>query len=407
MRERVARWTWRDETVTSLDELRRLASEDLSSTVLRLHLDMAVSVAEEKEVDALTSLLKGNLATSGRAGAFILDRSRLRLQIGPVEDVMKDAPETLLIVAARLAQEAPQSDEAQRALQLLYRLVERGGAVRIVKLEVENFRGIRAASIPFESGLNVLHGPNDLGKSTLAEAIRAALLVPTKSKEGKSYVRWDDSAPARVTLTFESGGKLWRVRKTFGSGSQSVLERSDSLDPPDSTRSRKAMEWKARCGSCFAGALRRRAEKARRSKPTSYLVTALLGRQGEVQSILDASLADDKDDTGKALVTNALGVLGKDPLVARVVERLSERVDAIFTPGEKFKKTADSPLVRLQEHLKVQEDHLRDLRDADSKGKAIEERVVTLQSRAPAAARSRSKLRRPHGALRRSAKRGR
>ena len=123
VRERVARWTWRDETVTGLDELRRLASEDLSSTVLRLHVDMAVSVAEEKEIDALTRLLKGNLATSGRAGAFILDQSRLRLQLGPVEDVMKDAPETLLIVAERLAQEAPLSEEAQRALQILYRLV--------------------------------------------------------------------------------------------------------------------------------------------------------------------------------------------------------------------------------------------------------------------------------------------
>lgn len=123
VRERVARWIWRDETVTSLDQLRRLASEDLSSTVLRLHLDMEVSVAEEKEIDALTSLLKGNLATSGRAGAFILDRSRMRLQLGRVEDVMKDAPETLLIVAERLTQEAPQSDEAQRALQILYRLV--------------------------------------------------------------------------------------------------------------------------------------------------------------------------------------------------------------------------------------------------------------------------------------------
>ena len=36
---------------------------------------------------------------------------------------MKDAPETLLIAAEKLAQEAPQSDEAQRALQILYRLV--------------------------------------------------------------------------------------------------------------------------------------------------------------------------------------------------------------------------------------------------------------------------------------------
>jgi DNA repair exonuclease SbcCD nuclease subunit len=123
VRERVARWIWRDETVTSLDALRRLASEDLSSSVLRLHLDLAVSVAEEREVDALTSLLKGNLATSGRAGAFILDRNRLRLQIGSVEDAMKDAPETLVTVAAKLAQEAPHSDESNRALQLLYRLV--------------------------------------------------------------------------------------------------------------------------------------------------------------------------------------------------------------------------------------------------------------------------------------------
>jgi DNA repair exonuclease SbcCD ATPase subunit len=104
--------------------------------------------------------------------------------------------------------------------------------VKLLKLEVESFRGIRAASIPFASGLNVFHGPNDLGKSTLAEAIRAALLVPTKSKEGKSYVGWDTGAPARVILTFESGGKLWRVRKTFGSGCQSVLEQSDSLDAP-------------------------------------------------------------------------------------------------------------------------------------------------------------------------------
>jgi len=123
MRERVARWTWRDETVTSIDSLRRLANEDLSSTVLRLHLDLAVSVAEEKEVDALTSLLKGNLAASGRAGAFILDRSRLEVSIGSVEDVMKDAPETLVTVAAKLAQDGLHSDEANRALQMLYRLV--------------------------------------------------------------------------------------------------------------------------------------------------------------------------------------------------------------------------------------------------------------------------------------------
>jgi DNA repair exonuclease SbcCD nuclease subunit len=123
VQERVARWTWRDETVTSLEALRRLASEDLSSTVLRLRLDLTVSVAQEKEVETITNLLKGNLATSGRAGAFILDRSALRPQLERVEEVMKDAPETLVEVAAKLRQEAPHSEEARRALHLLYRLV--------------------------------------------------------------------------------------------------------------------------------------------------------------------------------------------------------------------------------------------------------------------------------------------
>ena len=51
------------------------------------------------------------------------DFGRLRVQIGSVEDVMKDAPETFVTVAAKLAQEASHSDEASRALQLLYRLV--------------------------------------------------------------------------------------------------------------------------------------------------------------------------------------------------------------------------------------------------------------------------------------------
>lgn len=252
--------------------------------------------------------------------------------------------------------------------------------MRLVSLEVANFRGIRAASVAFSAGLNVLHGPNDLGKSTLAEAIRAALLVPTKSTQGRSYVRWDTGEAARVVLTFEDGGKLWRVRKTFGSGYQSVLDQSESLDAPKFHEIAHGGGVEGTLRELLSWGIAPPGGKGQPTKPTSYLVTALLCRQGEVQSIFDASLADDRDVTGKALVTSALGVLAKEPLVARIVDLLTERVDAIFTPGEKFKKSADSPLVRLQEQLKLKEDRLRDLRDADLRGKAIEERVVTLQA---------------------------
>ena len=252
--------------------------------------------------------------------------------------------------------------------------------MKLVSLEVANFRGIRAASVAFSAGLNVLHGPNDLGKSTLAEAIRAALLVPTKSSQGKTYVGWDTAAAARVVLTFEDGGKLWRVRKTFGSGFQSVLDESESLDPPKFRDVAHGGGVEGRVRELLSWGIAPPGGKGQPTRPTSYLVTALLCRQGEVQSIFDASLAEDKDGTGKALVTKALGVLAKEPLVPRIVERLTERVDAIFTPGDKFKKSADSPLVRLQEQLKVKEERLRDLKDADIRGKTIEERVVTLQA---------------------------
>lgn len=125
---KVGRWTWREESVNSLESLRRLASEDLSTTVLRLRLDMAVSVADERAVDQLTRQLRGDDANSGRAGAFILDRSRLRVEFGDVGALMHDTPETLSIVAGRLAAVKAGDEEAQRALQILYRLVSEARA---------------------------------------------------------------------------------------------------------------------------------------------------------------------------------------------------------------------------------------------------------------------------------------
>jgi DNA repair exonuclease SbcCD nuclease subunit len=120
---KVGRWTWRDESVTSLESLRRLASEDLLTTVLRLRLDMVVSVADERSVDQLTRQLKGDDANSGRAGAFVLDRSLLRVEFGDASSLMQDAPETLSKVAGSLNAIAAADDEAQRALQILYRLI--------------------------------------------------------------------------------------------------------------------------------------------------------------------------------------------------------------------------------------------------------------------------------------------
>ena len=128
--ERVAvgRWTWREEIVSSLESLRRLVSEDLSTTVLRLRLQMSVSVPDERSVDQLIRQLKGDAANSGRAGAFALDRSGLRIEVGDVSELMQGAPETLSVVAGRLAEAAPADDDARRALHLLYHMMSEARA---------------------------------------------------------------------------------------------------------------------------------------------------------------------------------------------------------------------------------------------------------------------------------------
>ena len=47
--------------------------------------------------------------------------------------------------------------------------------MRLLSLTVEHFRCVRKASLDFVPGLNILFGPNDLGKSSLVRAMRAAL----------------------------------------------------------------------------------------------------------------------------------------------------------------------------------------------------------------------------------------
>ena len=50
--------------------------------------------------------------------------------------------------------------------------------MKLRRLHAASFAAIREVDIEFGPGLNVLYGPNDLGKSTLVAAIRLALLLP-------------------------------------------------------------------------------------------------------------------------------------------------------------------------------------------------------------------------------------
>jgi DNA repair exonuclease SbcCD nuclease subunit len=121
-RERVARWTWRDVTIRSLAELKALGEEDLVSTVLRLTLDLTVTVPEMKEVEQIIDAFKGTEAANPRTGAFVYDRSKLRLTVGngsPPESL----PLALRETWTRLTEDARASEDAGRAIIILQRLL--------------------------------------------------------------------------------------------------------------------------------------------------------------------------------------------------------------------------------------------------------------------------------------------
>src|SRR4051795_8645189 len=99
--------------------------------------------------------------------------------------------------------------------------------MKICRLRVTDFAAIRETDIELGPGLNVLYGPNDLGKSTLADAIRLALLLPCTSTHCEPYVSWSGADDPLVELTFETEAqRFWRVRKQFGKRGTALLQES-------------------------------------------------------------------------------------------------------------------------------------------------------------------------------------
>ena len=129
--EPVAFWRWLDVRCRSLNELRRLlTTADLDRHVVRLHLELTVTLSEESEVERILRDLQGTDATCGRVGVLIVDRAGLRLQAGSAGAFPDDLPPVLKDTVARLdrliadALDESERSKAARALAHLYKLLQ-------------------------------------------------------------------------------------------------------------------------------------------------------------------------------------------------------------------------------------------------------------------------------------------
>jgi DNA repair exonuclease SbcCD ATPase subunit len=240
----------------------------------------------------------------------------------------------------------------------------RSQGFKFVKLEVESFRGVMKAEVDFGPGLNVLHGPNDLGKSTLAHAIRCALLLPPRSKDASSLAPWHGEGCPSVKLTYTNDqGHYFRIRKRFGPERPEgrVLESRDgeqftSLQEGNGAEEfvRKQLGWGIPAPGGKGGP---------KGLPSSFLTQVLLAEQTEVDKVLGEGLKDDPDGSGKLTLKRALSTLAEDPRVVAILNKAQSEVDEHFTPTGKLRGGKSSPFSDLRERLEKAQRQAQELRE--------------------------------------------
>lgn len=217
--------------------------------------------------------------------------------------------------------------------------------MKLHKLRVTSFGAIESADVQFGPGLNVLYGPNDLGKSTVVAAIRLGLLLPHASTHSEQYVSWTGVGDPTVEMTFETEEqRIWRVRKQFGKTGSSVLHESrNGRDFDEVERGRKVdgrlreiLRWGIQEPGGTGGT---------KGLPTSFLATALLSPQDDVGAVLRNSLQADSAASGKEQIATALQAVAQDPLFVALLRETQARRDSAYT-DKGAKKTAKGSIFK-------------------------------------------------------------
>ncbi len=101
----------------------------------------------------------------------------------------------------------------------------------IRKININSFGKLENFSMNFESGINIIYGPNEFGKSTIADFIKLMFYSkPRVPKEGKAlrakYASWNGKAMSGF-MEVEFNGNIYFIQKEFSnkspSGDKSLL----------------------------------------------------------------------------------------------------------------------------------------------------------------------------------------
>lgn len=252
--------------------------------------------------------------------------------------------------------------------------------MKIHSLAVEHFRCVRQAKVEFGAGLNVLYGPNDLGKSSLAHAIRAALLLQHGAKEHEKFVNWQGSGDPYVQLTFETEPqRVWRVKKRFGAGGSSFLD--FSRDGVDFTNECRGRDVDGKLREILRWGVAPPGKGAPKGMPDSFLVNVLFAEQDRVEAIFEYALGKDGDDTGKKRLSEVLQAMAEDPVFRHVLDRAQAHVDEAYKKDGAKKSGKNAPWTAYRDAIRRAEQEHQRAQDELKETEAIEAQLQELRER--------------------------
>ena len=243
--------------------------------------------------------------------------------------------------------------------------------MRLLSARVRDYRRHRDLPISFDPRVTVIAGPNQSGKSTLAEALHRALFLPVKT--GGELLKAMQSDPflaePEVELSFEAAGERWELRKRFA-GARGSASLRDSAGR--SLQGEDAEEKLAQLIGTAAVARNRGAGEQLRERWGHLWVW-----QGSASSnpLALSTAGYDHDRLVERLQAGAdLGV--QSPLDLAVLDDIQSRWASVYTPGganraPQVKK--GSPLHQAREAAAEAQDDLEAIRDQIAQQAAAEQ----------------------------------
>lgn len=195
------------------------------------------------------------------------------------------------------------------------------------RIAVDGFRKFREpmAIDGLTNGLNIVIEPNETGKSTVLEALRAAFFVRhgTKNQLAQSFAPYGEAVGPEIQVSFDADGAPWTVTKRFLRGA--------SIEVTDPQGKAQGEEAEARLHALL-GSVR---DTSQKGDAGTYGALGLLW-VGQAEALAVTGPGQIVRETVRSTLEAEVGSIMGGPAYARVRSRIDEQYGRYWSPtGQK------------------------------------------------------------------------